>query len=466
MATTTITESARIRAQLDHPVIDGDGHCPQEQMPDLYATMRDLVGPRLADALRSLFEQGVRDEHASSDFAGFVNPTWGLVGDEERRERREYKPPWGEARRAERDYDAARDERVFYERLDEFGIDFAVVYPNLALSFAHIDDEELRRAACRALNTYNARRFGPYADRMTPVASIPMHTPAEAIAELEHAVDVLGLKAILIPGFVTRPIRSLEKLDPRLGKYARWLDMYGLDSEHDYDPFWAKCVEYGVAPTQHSSAVASPFGAHRSISNYQYNQINCFADVNHALCKAVFMGGVTRRFPTLKFGFLEGGVGWACQLYADMVGRWPKRHPNALRRREGRDVGTIDVVDEWSACELTSVEDIRDLFVTNFYFGCEADDPMNALAFSDINPLGAQLKAFMGSDLGHWDVPDMTTVIAEAYEMVEHGQLDDAQLRAFLYTNPARLFGESNPAFFRGTVVESDVQRLFAGADA
>ena len=29
-----------------------------------------------------------------------------------------------------------------------------------------------------------------------------------------------------------------------------------------------------------------------------------------AVCKALFMGGVTRRFPALKFAFLEGGVGW------------------------------------------------------------------------------------------------------------------------------------------------------------
>ena len=34
------------------------------------------------------------------------------------------------------------------------------------------------------------------------------------------------------------------------------------------------------------------------------------------------------------------------------------------------------------------------MFSTRFFFGCEADDPMNALAFaSDLNPGGAILPA-------------------------------------------------------------------------
>src|ERR1700683_2736065 len=35
----------------------------------------------------------------------------------------------------------------------------------------------------------------------------------------------------------------------------------------------------------------------------------------------------TRRFPSLKFAFLEGGVGWGCSLYNDLIGHWAKRNP-------------------------------------------------------------------------------------------------------------------------------------------
>ena len=38
--------------------------------------------------------------------------------------------------------------------------------------------------------------------------------------------------------------------------------------------------------------------------------------------------------------------------------------------------------------------------------------------------MGARLNALFSSDIGHFDVPDMTEVVPEAYELVEHGLLD------------------------------------------
>src|SRR5260370_6204538 len=48
------------------------------------------------------------------------------------------------------------------------------------------------------------------------------------------------------------------------------------------------------------------------------------------MAKAICFGGVTRRFPELNFAFLEGGAGWACSLYADLIGHWEKRNRGAL----------------------------------------------------------------------------------------------------------------------------------------
>ena len=94
----------------------------------------------------------------------------------------------------------------------------------------------------------------------------------------------------------------------------------------------------------------------------------------------------------------------------------------------------------------------------NFYFGCEADDPMNALAFDARRwPFGATLRAFYGSDIGHFDVPSLPDVLVEAYENIEHGFMNEAQFRAFTFANPARFYLESNPRFFAGTVVEDAV---------
>jgi predicted TIM-barrel fold metal-dependent hydrolase len=81
-----------------------------------------------------------------------------------------------------------------------------------------------------------------------------------------------------------------------------------LDSEYDYDPVWAKCVELGIAPTS-DSASEQP-GPRLSPTNFIYSHIGHFAAAGQATSKAIFLGGVTRRFPELRFAFLEGGVGW------------------------------------------------------------------------------------------------------------------------------------------------------------
>jgi len=248
-------------------------------------------------------------------------------------------------------------------------------------------------------------------------------------------VKVLGTKAFMVADYALRPIPAAVRQAPEVAPYAFWLDTFCLDSTYDYDPVWAKCVELKVAPTFHSQGIG--WGSRTSISNFMYNHIGHFAAAGEALCKALFMGGVTRRFPTLKFAFLECGVGWACNLYADMVGHWERRNPQALenlnpanlnrellvdlyRRYGGQDIvskleqmGTGPIflgsthedpamLDEWAPCHIERAEDIRDLFVPNFYFGCEADDPINAWAFNTkVNPFDAKLKAIFSSDIGH-----------------------------------------------------------------
>jgi hypothetical protein len=103
------------------------------------------------------------------------------------------------------------------------------------------------------------------------------------------------------------------------------------------------------------------------------------------------------------------------------------------------------------------------LFVPHFYFGCEADDALNATAFNTkLNPFGARLRAIFSSDIGHWDVPDMTEVLAEAYALVEEAVMTDADFRDFVFTNPVTLWTGMNPDFFKGPVVEQEVDHLLA----
>ena len=119
------------------------------------------------------------------------------------------------------------------------------------------------------------------------------------------------------------------------------------------------------------------------------------------------------------------------------------------------------MLDDWRSCEIEKVDDIADLYITPFFFGCEADDPLNSLAFDTrLNPFGRPLQCVFGSDFGHWDVPEMNGVVHEAYEAVERGLIDEAGFRDFMFTNPVRLFAGANPSFFDGTVCEADARQL------
>jgi predicted TIM-barrel fold metal-dependent hydrolase len=415
----------------------------------------------------------------------------------ERRDRRAPRPIWwGLPTKNTLDQATATLPKLLNERLEEIGLDFTVLYPSVGLFFARIRDEELRRACCRAVNTFHADVFREYASRMTLAAVIPMYTPQEAIEELEYGVKVLGMKAFMVADYALRPIPVVARHAPEVAHYACWLDTFCLDSAYDYDPVWAKCVELKVAPTFHSQGIG--WGSRTSISNFMYNHIGHFAAAGEALCKALFMGGVTRRFPTLQFGFLECGVGWACNLYADLIGHWEKRNREAMENynpanldrallldlynrygdtrvrskleQMGKNAGMLAgtnedlaMLDEWAPCHIKTAEDIRELFVPHFYFGCEADDPINAWAFNTkVNPFGARLKAIFSSDLGHWDVPDMREVVAEAYELVEDGLITEDDFREFVFVNPVTLWTGMNPDFFKGTVVEKDVEKLLA----
>jgi len=484
MATSrALSKSAAIRARLSHPVIDSDGHTAEFE-PALFDYLRNVAGARVVERLKSLSNSP-------------ISFRWYRMTPQERRDQRLARPLWA-AHPTRNTLDRATSSlpKLLHERLPEMGIDFPLIYPSFGMVLPNLGDEELRRASCRALNQLHADIFRAYSDRVTPVAVIPMHTPAEAAEELDHAVKVLGFKAILMPSFVVRPVPAVARRIPEAARHVHWFDTFALDSEYDYDPVWAKCLELKVVPSFHSGTMG--LGMRNSISNFIYNHIGHFAASAEAVCKALFLGGVTRRFPDLRFTFLEGGAGWASSLLCDLAGHWEKHNvemvtnydPDALDqdlmrrlfREYGGDYGA-DVaareedrsqllwgapqdpadLDEFARCAITRKEDIRDQFVPKFFFGCEGDDRMTAVAFEPRkNPFGARLGAIYGSDLGHFDLPNMRDAVAEAWEMVEHGCIGEKDFRDVVFVNPVRAKAEVNHDFFKGTVVENAARALLA----
>ena len=78
-----------------------------------------------------------------------------------------------------------------------------------------------------------------------------------------------------------------------------------------------------------------------------------------------------------------------------------------------------------------------------------------AAAFNDkVNPLGTKINAIWSSDIGHWDVPDLTEPLAESWDLVEQGVISAQDFKALVFGNPYRFYTQANPDFFRGTAIE------------
>ncbi len=380
---------ADIRAKLDHPVVDADGHMMECSFAVL-DFVKQVGGTEIAARYEDIL-QG--DQTGASRRAVWV----------------------GNSGPASIDRATAMLPRLLRARLDEAGIDFAVVYGTHALGVLRVDDDELRPVVYRAMNMLYADMFKGLSDRLTPVALIPMHDPDEAIAELDFAITELGLKAIVVNAMVRRPAPEVVAEAPHLAEYSLAPTSPAIDVGDRYDPVWAKCIELGVAPSCHNS-FRGRGSTHGSPSNYVFNSLGSFGQGSEYFCRALFFGGVPKRVPALKFAFLEGGAAWASQLYNSMFEYWEKRNLEALK--ENLDPARLDVdllvemfekygndyltperiraephqsinsnlfvpaeeIDDFAPTGVGKPEDIRDIFDANFYFGCEADDRLNTVA--------------------------------------------------------------------------------------
>ena len=135
--TTTPTQAARVRSQVDHPIIDADGH-----FVELGPLLQDEVISYVEDtggrgAARAIPRHRRESFDTSSSLADRGDPDRAATSG--RRCRR-----GGAGRRpACATAPPSHLPALLYERLDEIGIDFTILYPSMALGYFEITDEEL-----------------------------------------------------------------------------------------------------------------------------------------------------------------------------------------------------------------------------------------------------------------------------------------------------------------------------------
>src|SRR5439155_1493972 len=185
MLTNDPTNARKLRSSLSHPIIDADGHW-LEYAPLMREEFRRIGGDAAAEALALASDR--------------IPSSLRMSLAERRRRRVGQEAFWGSPCENVLDRATAMLPRFLYERLDDLGIDFCVVYPTAGLGYHRLQDTRLRRAICRAYNVFTADQFRGLDDRVIPAAIIPMYTPEEAIEELEFAARQLGYRVMMVGG--------------------------------------------------------------------------------------------------------------------------------------------------------------------------------------------------------------------------------------------------------------------------
>src|SRR3989449_8041593 len=143
-------EARKIHDRLKHPIIDADGHWA-EFAPHMREEFRRIGGDTAVEALAM----------ASARIPNSLN----MSVAERRRRRIGQEAFWFLPTKNTLDRATAMMPRLLYERLDDLGLDFCVVYPTAGLGYYRLPPEKPRRAPCRAAHRFPGQQVRAVHDR-------------------------------------------------------------------------------------------------------------------------------------------------------------------------------------------------------------------------------------------------------------------------------------------------------------
>ncbi len=280
--------------------------------------------------------------------------------------------------------------------LDADGIDAEVLFPNPpGGTFYEFDDADFELDVVQAYNDALAE-WTTVSDRYFPVTIIPyLSDPLTIRAEIERTTAA-GHRGINLQGQPPSPLPHLA--DPC------------------WDPVWDVCQSLGAPVHFHGSAGVRAGWSTRFWSGYSPRQAHSAMTSTSAVTPAqiipqLVFGGVTERFPRLKFVFAEAGIGGLNYVLAACDHEWECRH----LWTEGLATRPSEAVQ-------------RQMF-TNFWFETE----------------GIKLRRDIGIDNIMWesDFPHVASFYPRSWESVEQvlEGVPAEDRRKLLYENAMKVYG-------------------------
>ena len=288
--------------------------------------------------------------------------------------------------------------------LDQDGIDCELIFPNKGLTVWATPDTAFSQAMCRAWNDWAWDTYGPYNDRLSPVACIAAGDIAGSVTEVQRAAR-RGFRALALP---CKPVWGAP-------------DHEHINYNHpDFDPLWAAACDVDLPLTFHVSTGRDPRTARGhggAVINYAVHSLAPTMEPLVNLCAS----GVIERFPRLRFGSIEAGIGWVPWMLTAMDEAYHKHHM-------------------WARPKLKQLP--SDYFRSNGFASFGEDKPGLDL-----------MRAYDLGDNFLWanDFPHHEGTWPHSAAAIERtmGDLDDAERAKVLGLNAARIFGFPIPSRYR-----------------
>jgi predicted TIM-barrel fold metal-dependent hydrolase len=299
-------------AIIDFPINDADNHMYEtaeaftKYLPDEYAGLIKYVEVkgRTKIAVKNVISEYIPNPTFEVVAQPGAQQEYFMHGNKEGKSRREM---LGKAMKAE---DAFFSPGPRLVRMDELGVDRAIMWPTLAslLEERLVDDPRATHVVVHALNQWMHEQWTfNYEDRIfaTPVISLPI--VEKAIEELkwvlERGARIVLIRPAPVPGFEGTRSFALP----------------------EFDPFWEKVVEADIAVGMH----ASDDGQTKHLNVWQgdrgeylpFKSQNAFEEVYRSYHRGIMDAmasavchGLFDRFPSLRVLPVENGSRWVAPL--------------------------------------------------------------------------------------------------------------------------------------------------------
>jgi predicted TIM-barrel fold metal-dependent hydrolase len=293
------------------------------------------------------------------------------------------------------------DANGWFSFLDDVGIQQAVLYPSMGLAIGRVPYPEVAVALARAYNDWLYQTYVSRDSRFNGMGLIPLQQPSVAVAELRRVVTEYGFRGGLLPS---------NGLKDHLGARQYW-------------PLYAEADRLGCCLCVHG-------GSHMGLGLDQLDVWPFIQGLGHPFGLMVAFAGIVSngildRYPNVRVGFLEGGVGWLLTCV--------ERFDAACRSFQQLDL-------DGRFFQLRANEGMRDYLQRHIdagrvFVGCEGGE----IGLGEVVHLFGNRPFVYSSDFPH-EVTN-STCKEEIQEVLDNPDLSEADKEAILHGNAESLYG-------------------------